>query len=425
MFSLSIVEYQNYPLLFLCIAVIAFAMGASIGSFLNVVIYRVPLGVSVNEPRRSFCPTCKYQIPWYCNLPLISWISLRGQCANCKSKISPRYIFVEFITGVVFLLAVFKFPFPVVIAFWVMLSLFIATIYIDIDHYIIPNQITLGGLVAGLVFAAIFPQMFFDRPEIAELGQAKSHLWSLGHSLLGAATGYGLLWAVVELGKLAFGKKKQVFDQPVAFKIHEVSYDTGECEPVLFYESDEADDEDSESKTEAETPETSDGEGESTPGWEQQPWSEMFSRPSDKLIMTCERVTIDGTDHSDVELTLLETRMELSKANGETETVELENIEKIEGTCSTVIIPREAMGQGDVKFLAMSGAFLGWKSVFFTLVSASILGSIVALSMGLLGRREWAARLPFGPYLVFGSTLFLFYGKEIVDWYLNLANLPK
>ena len=86
-----------------------------------------------------------------------------------------------------------------------------------------------------------------------------------------------------------------------------------------------------------------------------------------------------------------------------------------------MVIPREAMGMGDVKFLAMSGAFLGWQSIFFTLVAASILGSVFALSMGVLGKREWAARLPFGPYLVFGSTLWLFYGNELVTWYWNIA----
>jgi leader peptidase (prepilin peptidase) / N-methyltransferase len=423
MFSLSILQYQNYPLLFVCIAIIAFAMGASIGSFLNVVIYRIPLGLSVNEPRRSFCPTCKYQIPWYCNLPLISWVSLRGKCANCKGEISPRYIIVEFITGLVFFLAVLKFPFPVVIVYWVMLSLFIATIYIDIDHYIIPNQITLGGMVAAIVFAGIFPAMFFNPVEIAEKGPAMSRVWSVGQSVLGAVCGYALLWMVVELGKLAFGKKKEVFDKPVAFKIHEVSYETGECEPVLFYENNEEEPAGDVASTEAK--EQPGKEGGDTPGWEKQPWSDMFYRSTDKLIMTCDQVVIDGKDYSNVELVLFETRLEVRSGADSAATVlaavELENIEEIEGSCTQVVIPREAMGMGDVKFMAMSGAFLGGWSTLFTLVSASIFGSVVALSMAVLGKREWAARLPFGPYLVFGSTLWLFYGKELVDWYWNLA----
>ena len=85
------------------LAVFAFAMGASIGSFLNVCIYRLPLGMSVNEPRRSFCPNCKYHFPIWLNLPIISWIMLRGKCANCSKPISIRYLLVELLTGLLFL----------------------------------------------------------------------------------------------------------------------------------------------------------------------------------------------------------------------------------------------------------------------------------------------------------------------------------
>lgn len=420
MFSLSIEAYQNYPLFFAAIAAIAFAMGASIGSFLNVVIYRIPLGLSVNEPRRSFCPRCRYQIPWYLNLPLVSWLLLRGKCANCSGTISARYVFVEFITGLCFVLAVFKFNFPEVIAYWVMLSLFIATIYIDIDHYIIPNEITLGGLAAGILFSATFPQLHLSAEMLAERGPLMGRVWSTGWALLGAAAGYALLWAVVHLGKIAFGRRKQEFDRPVAFKIHEVSYETGECEPVLFYESGvDGDAGDSGADDSEQARMAADGDA----GWERQPWSDMFARPADKLIMTCEQVSIDGAAHSNVELTLFETRLEIRRndATGAPQTIDLETVRHIEGTCSKVVIPREAMGWGDVKFLAMAGAFLGWQSTLFTLVMASLLGSVLALSMSALGRREWAARLPFGPYLVFGATLWLFYGRELLTWYWQLA----
>ena len=79
-----------------------FFMGAGIGSFLNVVIYRLPRGISVNQPRRSFCPTCKNQIPMWLNIPLVSWIMLRGKCAKCGCSISPRYLGVEMLTGLLF-----------------------------------------------------------------------------------------------------------------------------------------------------------------------------------------------------------------------------------------------------------------------------------------------------------------------------------
>src|SRR5688572_26782492 len=87
------------------VAIFVFAFGCCVGSYLNVVIYRLPLGMKTSEPRRSFCPSCKYQIPMWHNIPIISWLVLRGKCANCKQAISPRYPFVELLTGLLFVVA--------------------------------------------------------------------------------------------------------------------------------------------------------------------------------------------------------------------------------------------------------------------------------------------------------------------------------
>jgi prepilin signal peptidase PulO-like enzyme (type II secretory pathway) len=113
----------SYELLF---AVFAFALGACIGSFLNVCIYRLPLDLSVNEPRRSFCPACKAPIPWQHNLPLFSWLFLRGRCANCGARIAFRYFAVELITALMFLAVWRYFSWPIAIAYWVLVSLLIA-----------------------------------------------------------------------------------------------------------------------------------------------------------------------------------------------------------------------------------------------------------------------------------------------------------
>src|SRR6476659_6033715 len=124
-------------------------LGAAIGSFLNVCIYRMPRNLSVNEPRRSFCPLCKYSIPWHRNLPLISWVALGGKCANCGAKIPFRYFAVELLTATLFL-AVWRHVWPelwvLALPYWVLAGLCIVATFIDFEHFIIPDEITWGGV---------------------------------------------------------------------------------------------------------------------------------------------------------------------------------------------------------------------------------------------------------------------------------------
>ncbi|MCB1209998.1 MAG: prepilin peptidase, partial [Verrucomicrobiales bacterium] len=208
----------KYQLLDALLHILFFMMGAGIGSFLNVVIYRVPLGLSVNEPRRSFCPSCKKQIPWHQNIPLVSWLLLRGKCANCKSSIAARYIFVELLVGVLFY-AIFRYFGgdwadisiwgPRVLCLWVFVSLLVAGTFIDIEHYLLPDQITITGTIAGLLAATWVP----------DLVRATGHGWGGLMALAGAALGFFLLWGIVELGKIAFGRKKFAFPQPVKWEV--------------------------------------------------------------------------------------------------------------------------------------------------------------------------------------------------------------
>jgi leader peptidase (prepilin peptidase)/N-methyltransferase len=129
------------------------AIGLSIGSFLNVVIARLPKDESVVRPR-SRCPKCGHQLPWYENVPVISWLALRGKCSGCKAPISPRYIMVELLTGTLFVAASARFGFdwPLVSAL-TFFTFVIPLIFIDAEYWILPFELTLPALVAGLVLA--------------------------------------------------------------------------------------------------------------------------------------------------------------------------------------------------------------------------------------------------------------------------------
>src|SRR6476659_6589503 len=144
----------SYELIF---RIFAFVLGAAIGSFLNVCIYRLPRALSVNEPRRSFCPSCKKPIPWQQNLPLLSWLLLRGKCTNCGSRIAFRYFAVELLTALLFLAVWLVFPWPIILVYWVFVSLLLVATFIDFEHFIIPDEITIGGTVAGLLASLALP----------------------------------------------------------------------------------------------------------------------------------------------------------------------------------------------------------------------------------------------------------------------------
>jgi leader peptidase (prepilin peptidase)/N-methyltransferase len=121
-----------------------------LGSFLNVVIYRLPRGESLARPG-SHCPSCGTGIHWYDNVPVASWLILRGRCRACGATISPRYLLVEIMTGALFGLALWRFglEWPLLVA-WASIAAMIAVAFIDYDHMIIPNKIVLPGALVGL-----------------------------------------------------------------------------------------------------------------------------------------------------------------------------------------------------------------------------------------------------------------------------------
>ena len=100
----------------------------------------------------------------------------------------------------------------------------------------------------------------------------------------------------------------------------------------------------------------------------------------------------------------------------------LDTVDQISGVAHELEIPREAMGRGDLKFLAAIGAFLGWRGVLFSIFAGSVAGSIVGLGTLIIGRRVWSAKLPFGPYLALGALIWMFFGEKFVAWYFQLIN---
>lgn len=361
-------EPRIYDIVF---SVIVFAVGACVGSFLNVCIYRLPRDLSVNKPKRSFCPSCKKQIPWQQNLPLISWLVLRGRCRNCGASISFRYFVVELLTALLFVAVWLHFPWQLAIAYWIFVSLVIAATFIDIEHFIIPDEITIGGTIVGIIASFLLP----------ELMNADHRAVSFLTSTCSALLGFGLLWVVLEGGKLAFGKKRIRLEEPTAF--------------TWTRQGDDA---------------------ELVVGEERSQWSEFFARESDVMLMRCDEAKIDNVWYQGVTL-----RFHYNRVTVDGEDFVLDRVTQISGVVRELQIPREAMGRGDLKFLAAIGAFLGWRGVFFTVFAGSLVGSLVGVAALVFGKRVWSAKLPFGPYLSFGAVVWLFFGERLVRWYVNLV----
>jgi leader peptidase (prepilin peptidase) / N-methyltransferase len=244
--------------------VFAAVMGACIGSFLNVVIYRLPLGLSVVSPP-SRCPECASLLDWYDNIPIFGWLRLGGRCRRCYNPISIQYPIVELITALSFVLVVWLTPAGLLLVTRLLLvCILIALFAIDLEHQILPNSITLPGIVIGLALSVFAPPGWRD---------------ALIGAVLGGAILYGIAWA--------------------------------------YY---------------------------------------LWRR-------------------------------------------------------------EEGLGMGDVKMLAMVGAFLGWKAVLVTLVLSSFSGALIGVSLIAFHRGDMKLALPFGTFLALGAAVAMLAGEPLVAWY--------
>jgi len=182
-----------------------FWLGLCFGSFLNVCIYRLPLGKSVVAPR-SACPHCGDQIPLYHNIPVLSWLILRGKCRACKHPISPRYLVVELLTGILFLACYLHFGLTFATLKCAVLGfLLLGLIFTDAETKLLPDVMTLPGIVIGIGFSLLVPVNDLASHIMPGLVSATMRsevswrLWSLADSLLGAAVGASFLYGAAAI----------------------------------------------------------------------------------------------------------------------------------------------------------------------------------------------------------------------------------
>jgi leader peptidase (prepilin peptidase)/N-methyltransferase len=182
-----------------------FALGLCWGSFLNVCIYRLPLGKSVVAPR-SACPHCGTLIPLYHNIPVLSWLILGGKCRSCKQPISPRYLIVETLTGILFLACYLHFGLSFAMLKYATLGfLLLGLIFTDAETKLLPDALTLPGIAAGIGFSLLVPIYDLASRIIPSLvsasmrGQIPWRMWSLADSLLGAAVGASFLYGAAAI----------------------------------------------------------------------------------------------------------------------------------------------------------------------------------------------------------------------------------
>ena len=343
---------------------VVFVLGAVIGSFLNVCIHRMPREESVVTPP-SHCPHCGQRIRWSDNIPLVSWLALGGKCRYCRAKITPRYFLVELLTAALFLGVWLKHEqtwlAPV---YWVLVAGLIVATFIDFEHYIIPNEITFGGVVAGVVFSLVLPGLQ-DTGSISVAG-----LRSLAGILAGGLT----LFVIIELGKLALGRVKVPLPAGTTVLIADEKIKVGEDPETAF--------------------------------------ADIFSRASDRILFRATSLKIGEQSFENVDVALSETTLSV---NGQDHG--LDQAGTIIATTDLLVIPREAMGMGDMKLMAGIGAFLGWKATVFSLMIASCLGSLLSLLLFVVGLRELRGRIPFGPYIAVSALLWILGGREMTEAY--------
>ena len=354
--------------LWFCGAVI-FAFGLVAGSFLNVCIYRWPREQSIIRPA-SHCTHCGKALRWYHNIPLLSWLALRGRCGFCGERISPIYFTVELLNATLWVLVWLKFGWsPQTAAGLMVVSLFLIGMFVDFEHYILPDEVTIGGAIGGVLFSTAFPV----------LQGAVTWQGGLLRSAVGALVGGALLWVVRWVGGLIFGRKKQQFDQDMTVTLDKqrIGMDDGKER-------------------------------------EEEALDEVLSSRRERFEFQAMTGTVGGDKIDGMRVRI--TSRELSVGGRQWPVAEAPRLVAV---TREIEMPREAMGLGDVKLMMAIGAFFGWVAVVFSLIVSSVLGSVVGISLIVFGARKWGAHIPYGPYIIVGAFIWMFFGREVTGWYLD------
>ena len=360
------------------LVVFAFILGSVIGSFLNVVIYRLPAGESIVHPP-SHCPRCGHRLGALDMVPILSWLVFRGKCRYCGAPISARYPLVEGLTGALFAAAAWLHPMPDIelLLIWVFTALLIALSFIDIDHYILPDSLTYGGLALGLLAAYVWG---------VPIDWAAS--WQ------GAFAAAGLLALIGGFGNLVL--RRGASGKP--------GYPVG-LEHVYLAAA--------------------------VGAWFGWYWGVaaaalavvlnlLLRRPlplPDALTLGLAVLGVVVASYGVLPLGILDSVWSLLLAAGAV---------ALAGGLYWALLPEEeedeedeepvAMGFGDVKLAGMLGAWLGFGAFLAGLVVAVFAGAV----LGLLLRQR---KLPFGPYLAIGGWVALFWGASWVQSYLAYLGL--
>ncbi|NLF17326.1 MAG: prepilin peptidase [Lentisphaerae bacterium] len=389
-----------------------FVLGCIVGSFLNVVVWRLPRGESLSHPG-SHCPGCGHAIaPWE-NIPILSWLVLRGRCSGCRQPISRRYPLVELANGLLFALLWWRLwtsPLPLS-CLWGHLFLGAALLsasLIDIEHFLIPDAITFSGLVVAAGLALVFPEthlglgspglpggeQLITGAVLERLGPARRlldppRLRALFDALLGMAVGYALLRLLLEAGRRLWGRTRERRDEPVTARLTAEGIRIGDddldaaWEDLLVHRGDAF---------------TAVLAGEAAPAPAAS--ASAAAAPGRALRVTASTVILDGASRPLAEQSPLDLRL-----------VRWE-------------YPREVMGHGDLKFLAMIGGFLGPDATVFVLMGAAFCGCAWGLVRNLLCPSQRGCPLPFGPFLAAATLLWILGGEAFVTWYGRLLAGP-